>query len=451
MRTFRLPVLSQSRLLVAVVVLAIAVVGIPAWALTAEQEAKLVPSDDDDFSSFGVAVAVDGDTAVIGAYMDDDNGSESGSAYVFTRAAGVWTEQAKLLASDGAADDYFGDAVALDGDTAVIGASWDDDNGDRSGSAYVFTRTAGVWTEQAKLLPSDGAIYDFFGRSVALDGGKAVIGAHGAHNDNGDESGAAYVFTRTAGVWTEQAKLLASDGADDDSFGKRVSLDGDTAIIGAGDDDDNDHCSGSAYVFIRGAGGWTEQAKLLPSDGASYDYFGDAVAVDDDTALIGAAGDDIGGASGSAYVFTRTAGVWTEQAKLRPADLADGEYFGVSAALDGDTAVIGSHVEAPIGSDSGVVYLFDRMDGVWTEEAKLLSSGGAVDDQFGWAVALDDDTAVIGAPHRYDADTVAGAAYVFRLLPGDGDEVPAFGRFGVAMTLLAVAGIGIYFVRRGVT
>ena len=142
---------------------------------------------------FGHDVAPDGDTALIGAVHDDYNGMFSGSAYVFTRTGGVWSEQAKLLPADGAVGDSFGNSVALDGDTVVIGALYDNANGPQSGSAYVFTRTDGVWSEQAKLLPADGAEGDNFGGDVALDGDTAVIGAHG-DDDNGDYSGAAYVF-----------------------------------------------------------------------------------------------------------------------------------------------------------------------------------------------------------------------------------------------------------------
>ena len=157
---------------------------LPAWALTAEQEAKLLAADGEAFDVFGLPVALDGDTVVIGAYGDDDNGSNSGSAYVFTRTGGVWTEHAKLRASDGAMLDVFGASVALDGDTAVIGAREDDDNGLQSGSAYVFTRSGGVWTEQAKLLAADGAAGDIFGEDVALNGDTAVISAT-QDDDNG--------------------------------------------------------------------------------------------------------------------------------------------------------------------------------------------------------------------------------------------------------------------------
>ena len=208
-------------------------------------------------------MSIDGDTVVIGAYGDDDKGSDSGSAYVFTRdtagdLASSWTQFAKLTAGDGAAGDYFGRSVSIDGDTMVIGAYADDDDGTDSGSAYVFTRdTAGDlasgWTEVAKLTADDGAGGDWFGISVSIDGDTVVIGSQ-RDADNGIESGSAYVFTRdTAGdlasSWTQFAKLTADDGAGYDYFGVSVSIDGDTMVIGAYKDSHIANDVGSAYVF----------------------------------------------------------------------------------------------------------------------------------------------------------------------------------------------------------
>jgi len=214
-----------------------------------------------------------------------------------------WPEQDKITASDGAAGDYFGYSVSIDGDYALIGAYYDGDNGPTSGSAYVFKRSGATWTEEAKLTASDGAVGDCFGISVSIDGDYALIGAYG-NDDNGDYSGSAYVFKRSGTTWTEEAKLTASDGAADDYFGRFVSIDGDYALIGAFADDDNGANSGSAYVFKRSGTTWTEEAKLTASDGAADDYFGCSVSVNGDYALLTAYGDDDNGVdSGSAYVF----------------------------------------------------------------------------------------------------------------------------------------------------
>jgi hypothetical protein len=200
---------------------------------------ELLASDGTTDSRFGCSVSIDGNTTLIGAIFDDDNGDNSGSAYVFTRTGTTWTQQAKLLASDGETADMFGCSVSIDGNTALIGASGDDDNEVNSGSAYVFTRTGTTWTQQQKLLTFDGATFDDFGLSVSLDGDTALIGAPGYG------PGSAYIFTHTGTTWTQQAKLLASDGSASGGFGFSVSLSGDTALIGA-----NVH-NGSAYVFNR--------------------------------------------------------------------------------------------------------------------------------------------------------------------------------------------------------
>ena len=399
----------------------------PAGALTPIEVAKLVAPDGAAGDYFGYSVAVDGDTAVIGAYGVDYNGFNSGAAYVFIRSGGTWVLEAKLAASDRSAGDFFGYSVALEGDTAVIGAFNDDDNGPNSGSAYVFIRSGSSWVQQAKLTASDGAEYDSFGISVAIYGDTAVIGAD-YDDDNGPDSGSAYVFIRSGSSWVQQAKLTASDGASGDCFGVSVALDGDTAVIGVRYDDDKGSNSGSAYVFIRSSSSWTEQAKLTASDGASEDFFGYSVAVDGDTAVIGTFGDDDNGSkSGSAYVFIRSGISWVQQAKLTASDGAASDYFGNSVAVDGDIAVIGALYDDDNGLDSGSAYVFIRTGSSWVQQAKLTAPDGTYSDSFGYSVAVDGDTAaVIGVRYDDDMGDNSGSAYVFILTAPDrdGDGVP---------------------------
>ena len=196
---------------------------------------------------FGSSVAVSGDYAIVGAYGDDDGGSSSGSAYAYRRSGDTWTEIAKLTASDAAADDLFGLSVAIRGDYAIVSARADDDLGDGSGSAYVFARSGDVWTEIAKLTASDAMAGEFFGNSLAMDGDFAIIGIH-RDECCSTNSGAAYVFRRSGANWTEVSKLTASDGAARDVFGISVGISGDYAIVGARGDDDLGTDSGSAYV-----------------------------------------------------------------------------------------------------------------------------------------------------------------------------------------------------------
>ena len=377
------------------------------------EEAKLTARDGAAGDQLGVSVAISGYTAVVGAWWDSDNGPKSGSAYVFVRSGGSWTEQAKLTASDGAAGDRFGYSVAISGDTAVVGAYIDDEKGIDSGSAYVFVRSGGIWTEQAKITASDGAAGDQFGLAVAVSGDITIVGAL-TDGDNGPNSGSAYVFLRSGGSWIEQTKITARDGAAGDQLGVSVALSGDTALVGASHDADNGADSGSAYVFVRSGGSWTEQAKITARDGAVGDQFGYSVAVSGDIAVVGAAHDDDKGASsGSAYVFVRVGGSWTEQAKLTASDGAAGDIFGNSVAVSGDTAVVGACRNADYGPNSGSAYVFVRSSGSWTEQAKLTASDGAAGDYFGLHIAINGGRAVVGAYLDNDYGAASGSAYVY--------------------------------------
>ena len=286
------------------------------WATTSTA-AKLTAFDGSASEYFGYSVAVDGGTVVVGAYGADGNANSSGAAYVFTKPATGWvttSTAAKLTASDGSTGDYFGHSVAVDGDTAVVSAYDEGDNVADYGSAYVFTKPVAGWattSTAAKLTASDGANNDYFGFSVAVDGDTVVVGA--PEDDDGDDenSGSAYVFIKPNGGWadaTETAKLTAFDGAAFDFFGRSVAVDGDTLVVSAIGDDDNGERSGSAYVFTKPTSGdWadaTETAKLTASDGGRFDYLGLSVAVDGDTVVVGAPHEDESGSdAGSAYVY----------------------------------------------------------------------------------------------------------------------------------------------------
>jgi len=384
------------------------------FASASPLEYKLLPESDAG-ERFGFAVAISGDTAVVGAWGDDDNGSYSGSAYIFVRSVDSWTQQDKLTASDGTAYDYFGESVAISGETVVVGAWGDDDNGSASGSAYVFVRSGDSWTQQDKLTAGDGAAYDYFGISVAISEDTIVIGARG-DDDNGSVSGSAYVFVRSGDSWTQQDKLTASDGAADDYFGESVAISGDTIVVGACRDDDNGSASGSAYVFVRGGGSWTQQDKLTSSDGAASDYFGESVAICGNTAVVGAWGDDDNGSvSGSAYVFVRSGGSWTQQDKLTASDGAAGDYFGESVAISGNVVVVGARGDDDNGGASGSAYVFVRGGDGWTQQDKLTPSDGAAGDYFGKSVAVIEGTSVIGAPYTYVEGLDSGSANVYIL------------------------------------
>lgn len=259
---------------------------------------------------FGDAVALFGDTALIGAYGDDDGGPYSGSAYVFTRSGTVWTQQQKLTALDAANYDRFADTVALFGDTALIGATGSALT--NAGAAYVFARSGGVWTQQQKLTSSDLEANDYFGTSVSLDGDTAVISAYYDSHSGLTSAGSAYVFTRSGTTWTQQAKLTASDAMDWDLFGYSVAVEGDTALVASISADDANNCGcGAVYVFTRAGAAWTELKQLAASDAVYDDGFGTSVAISADTALVGSFVDDHagGGNAGSTYFFSEVAQV----------------------------------------------------------------------------------------------------------------------------------------------
>ena len=385
-------------------------------------EVKLIASDGAASDRFGVSVAISGDTLVAGAYGDNvGNNTGQGSAYVFTKSGTDWVEQAHLTASDGAATDYFGSSVAISGDTVVAGAPFDDVGGNTDqGSTYVFIRSGTNWSQQAHLNVSDGAEHDNFGWSVAISGDTAVVGAPFHDVGTNSAQGSAYVFTRTGTNWTQQAHLTASDGASYDAFGSSVSIDGDTAVVGAFWDEGgvNSTEQGSAYVFTRSGTNWTEQAKLTASDGAATDYFGISVAISGDTAVVGAWKDDVGGNSdqGSAHVFIRVGTIWGAQAKLTASDGAATDSFGVSVAINGDTAVVGAYMD-DIGAnstDQGSAYVFTRSGTNWMEQTKLTASDGATEDDFGISAAIDGDTVVVGAFYDdVEANANQGSAYVY--------------------------------------
>ncbi|MFF2494874.1 FG-GAP repeat protein [Agromyces sp. NPDC058064] len=395
----------------------------PAIGTPVVSEQRLDASDAEAFDAFGSAVAVSGDRVVAGAPNGDADEIDFGAVYVYEAdGSGGWAER-KLTASDGAAGDQFGNAVAVSGDRIVVGAPSDDDRGTGSGSVYVFEADgSGEWAEH-KLTASDGESNDWFGHAVAVSGDRIVVGAP-FDDDGASGSGSVYVFEPDgSGGWSEQ-KVTASDGAADDTLGYSVAVSGDRIVAGARLDDDRGPESGSAYVFeADGSGGWAEQ-KLTASDGAASDTFGFAVAVSGGRIVVGSRlDDDSGDASGSAYVFEADgSGGWAEQ-KLTASDGAELDMFGHAVAISGDRIAVGARRHDGAGSDRGAVYVME-LDGSggWAEQ-KLVASDGDDSDFLGTSLALSGDRVVAGTPFRI----VGGAAYVFTLEPlvtdADGDGV----------------------------
>lgn len=319
---------------------------------------------------FGISMAADGDTFVVGAQFADLHGDDSGLAYVFERHAEGWRRVAVLSAGDAAAGDQFGLTVSISGETIAVGARLKDTRGRASGAAYVFERHDGTWEQVRKLTASDAALGDLFGR-VAIDNDAMMVSAD-LNDDRGEQAGKAYAFEARGGVWTEVAQIAASDGAAGDEFGISLALRAGTAVFGAIGDDGAGDNSGSAYVFERQNRRWTQMARLVASDAAARQSFGHSVAADEDTIVVGAPNHDGNGEfAGAAYVFERRAGVWNQTAKLAPRDAARLTAFGSTVAISDNTIVVGVLGNGD-GAHPGAAYIFERREGSWVEVAKLV-------------------------------------------------------------------------------
>jgi hypothetical protein len=400
-------------------------------------EQELLGTDSIASDYFGCAVAVSGNIAVIGANGDDDNGSYSGSAYIFLKDGTYWVPLEKITASDGAAYDAFGYSVAVDSNIIVVGAYYDGDAGAGTGSAYIFENIDGQWVETAKLTASDGAAYDYFGYAVACAGTQVLIGAYG-DDDNGSYSGSAYVFEKIDGAWIQTAKIVPDDGIASANFGRAVSISSNSALIGAYADKVNNTYSGSAYLYEKVDGTWTFAHKFSPDGGMAYDYFGNAVAVSGGNVLIGAYGDDnLGTSAGIAYLFEKNGGAWQAAGTLTAPDGAAYDYFGKTVALDGNRAVVGAYGDDDLGSYSGSAYLFEKTDGVWQMSEKLVAFDGGPSASFGDAVDINGSQVVVGAKSHYVNSVRTGAAYLFSLPdnmpPQVSDVSPENGAMNVAV------------------
>lgn len=375
---------------------------LPGFAQTPVQTEfqKLLPSDGGELNYFGSAVAIDADVALVGTTFWDQ------SAYVFESHDGTWLEIVKLTEVTG---QNFGSVLAVSEGTLLVGVPTDDVNISGDGSVYAYTRIGSLWTFTQRLSPDNWGQNHYFGQALDIDGDRAVIGAPGFNYLRGT----AFVFDRPDGFWEQIAMLLGSDSALSDQFGRAVSVSGDHALIGAPYHDAMGESSGAVYAFERQPdGSWLQVQKLVAGDAVTYAAFGSALAQSGSRAVIGAPG----GSSFSAYVFDRDAsGLWTQAAKLSASDGGTVTYFGDSVAIDDDLVVVGAR--SALDSDgvpSGAAYVFQHQpDGTWAEVSKLLASDGDEYDFLGCAVALSDGVALLGARGDDDLADRSGAAYLF--------------------------------------
>jgi hypothetical protein len=443
----------------------ILVFGVPCDQL---QQDYLKATNTGAVDQLGYSVALSGDTLAVGAMgeasangsQDDDSAPFGGAVYVFTRSDAIWTQQAYLKASNPDSNDKFGYSVALSGDTLAVSAPGESSDADgvggeqgddsvlASGAVYMFTRAGDTWSQDAYLKASHSDANDQFGCALSLSGDTLAVGAYGESSGdtgvNGDatdnvlsNSGAAYVFARSSGAWTQQAYLKASNPDFNDNFGWAVSVSGDTLAVSAyledssatgidGDQlDDSAGSSGAVYMFTRAGDTWSQSDYVKASNTGATDQFGYALSLEGDLLAVGAPGegsnargvnggqeDNSASRSGAVYLFARDELLWTQQAYVKAPNSQEADLFGHAVALSGDTLAVSAPLESSealnlngdeLGASakaSGAVYVFVREQDVWAPNLYIKAPNTEKGDHFGQALAMDGDTLAVGAPHE---------------------------------------------------
>ena len=444
-----------------------------------------------DRFGFSLALSSDGNTLAVGAINEDSAGrgidgnqadnsaTEAGAVYIFTRSGGMWSQQAYVKTSNASAGDEFGFSLALssDGSTLAVGAPLEDsgatgihgnqadNSAAEAGAVYIFTRSGGMWSQQAYVKASNTGAGDRFGASAALssDGNTLAVGARneasattGINRDETDNSapgaGAAYLFTRSGGTWSQQSYIKPSNTGASDGFAVSLALsgDGNMLVVGApfedsaatgvnGKQTDNSaERAGAVYVFQRRGGRWSQQAYVKASNAEANDEFGDHVALsaDGSTLAVGAAGefsaarginsnqaDNSAAGAGAAYVFTRSSGTWAQQVYIKASNARGFDEFGISVALsrDGNTLMVGALGEQGTGvgfnasqtysadfPDAGAAYIFTRSGGTWAQQAYLKASNTGPFDEFGVRVALSADGKALAIAADLESSAASG-------------------------------------------
>lgn len=358
---------------------------------------------------FGKSCALDGERLAVGAFASTTG--RPGSVHVFELQSGLWVQVARLVPADAGSADEIGNSVGISGDALITGAEFNDNQaGSNAGAAYIFERAAdGTWSEAQKLQPHDARQSHHFGEYVAIEGSVAVVGCR-FDSALGNNAGAAYVFERDAnGLWTETAKLLGSAGKRNDLSADTLAIDHGRILMSSYRSDASGGHSGSAYLFEKIGGKWTEVARLVANDGAGELSRG--VAIDGDRVVLGARLESTKGlAAGAGYVFEKVNGQWMQTAKLLPKSAHEMDWIGEAVAVRGDRIVLSGHHHDLVGSNSGVAYVFELQNGQWVETKELQSSAASQNDEFSFALSMSGDNLLATSP--FDGGNM-GAAYVF--------------------------------------
>jgi len=377
------------------------------------QHQKILAPDGEAGDLFGRSVAISGETMVIGAQHHDHHGA----AYVFVldEPTETWVFEAKLIPSNGQDDDDFAQSVAISGDLVIVGSPAADGLGDASGAAYIYTRSGTVWTEDAVLEASDGGTGDAFGTSVSTSGGTVLIGARQGYNGN-IGAGAAYVFVQSGSSWTEEAKLTPPLGKSFDKFGNSVSLVGNTAIVGAPNATGSSATSGAVYAFTRSGTTWTLAQKISPPGGSNGDLFGYSVDLFQQAIVAGAPGDDDAALNaGAAYKFSKSGSSWALNQKIVPITGQANDGFGVGVARSFRSIVVGVPLDDEPEANQGSARFFGEAGGgqVWGEI--YIADDGAIDDRLGGGIDVDDCWMAAGAFLNDALGVDSGAVYVYHV------------------------------------
>ena len=377
-------------------------------------EQKVTAGNGQPHDAFGQSIAIRGTTALIGAV---DVNNWEGAVYVFTETDGVWSQGQEFMADDGVPGDQatFGTAIMIDGDTAVVGALGATVNGHpNQGAAYVFKETGGVWSQVARLVADDGDANNYFGQAAAIAGDNIVVGAYGASVGGNSLQGAAYVYTNVGGTWTFVKKLVADDGVGGEFFGRSVAMSGTRALVGAPYASvDGTAARGAVYMFDGSTGDWTQTAKIVADSGDPGDAFAFSLAATPTHIVAGANG--VGGGQGAAFVFVDQGGSFEQEARLVADDGALGDDFGYAVAILDSTLIVGADRAAIHDhTQQGAAYVFAESGGAWAQTHKLVASDGQTDEFYGAFVALAEQSALVGVPYAtVDGNAVQGAAYFY--------------------------------------
>ena len=373
------------------------------------QSVKLLAEDGESFDYFGYSVSSSGNRLLVGAPFDKNDGVQAGSVSIYVQDEDGWSLESKLIANETLDGDRFGFSVSISDNLAAVGCPEHLVGDTRSGAVFVYRFDGTKWSQEAKLVPAQGDDDDYFGASVAVGVDTIVVGAIN-DDDRGDDSGAAYVYSLNDNTWALEAKLLAFDGAANDQLARSVSISESRILLGAPHDSDNGSLSGSAYLFRWNGNDWVHETKLLAEDGSNGDRFGAAVSISHNHAVIGAHNDtdQLPSSTGSAFIFKHQNGVWVQETKLFPNPTVFGGSFGRAVSIEGPKVVVGSH-----NAGNGAAFLFHYANGKWTQSPVLRPSGGSPTPHFGYSVAVSGDTVFAGAHADRDLGSLAGATYIF--------------------------------------